>query len=98
MDGASRLRRCDARPRVTRVPFTRLQFRQFPTIIFDVGDRTAIRQARHSGAFPRTHRGDPAGVGMPPRDLAAEDVASWLTPPEALMILNEAFGDASISK
>ena len=37
-------------------------------------------------------------MGMPPRDITAEDFKSWLTPREALATLDEAFGKTEISK
>jgi hypothetical protein len=39
-----------------------------------------------------------AGVGMPPRELTAEDIADWLTPRQAVKILDAAFQKSYLSK
>jgi hypothetical protein len=39
-----------------------------------------------------------AGVGMPSRDLTLEDIADWLTPAQAVKILDAAFQKSYLSK
>jgi hypothetical protein len=39
-----------------------------------------------------------AGVGMPSRDLTLEDIADWLTPGQAVKILDAAFQKSYLSK
>jgi hypothetical protein len=62
---------------------------EFQLIVLSEVDRTAVRKARHSGAFPLTHPGAPSEWGMASlasygqREISAEEVASWWAPIEA---------------
>jgi hypothetical protein len=67
---------------------------EFQLILLSELDRTAIRQARHSGAFPLTHTRSPTGVGMaaitPPDYLAHRRTApgnEWLPAKQALALV-----------
>jgi hypothetical protein len=64
----------------------------FQLILLSEVDRTAIRKARHSGAFPLTQYRGHSGVVVrmafsrpaeQNRDVSAEEIASWYTPIEA---------------
>ena len=73
---------------------------EFQLILLSEVDRTAIRKARHSGAFPLTQPRSPTGVGMvvgidAEYEISAEDIATWYTPREAFAYAVKAVGRKS---
>lgn len=66
---------------------------EFQLILLSEVDRTAIRQARHSGAFPLTQTRSPTGVGMAftPSDYSAQRRAiaatEWLPAKQAFALV-----------
>jgi hypothetical protein len=66
-------------------PRSALHNHRLPLTMSRVGDRTAIQQARHSGAFPRVRLRSPTGVGMSDaRRLSSKTFKTWIPARDAL--------------